>query len=202
MLLLLFSQLALFSFKPFALLSTSLSLNFLVSGFFIRVKLSLQLLGDGVGFRASVWTLLALLGLDSVFRLSPWAYVFMKTAGACYLLYLAWSTWRNARQPVDYKARAAKHAFRDGILLNMTNPKSVLFAATVLIVIFPPDLPLYAKAFIMVNQFVVEFATYTLLAFVLSTKSVSEKYLAAKTWLDRFAAIVLGGLGLRLLLQK
>ncbi len=47
----------------------------------------------------------------------------------------------------------------------------------------------------MVNQFVVEFASYTLLAFILSTKSVSEKYLAAKAWLDRFAALVLGGLG-------
>jgi len=148
------------------------------------------------------WSVPALLGLDSVFKLFPWAYVFMKTAGAIYLIWLAWNTWFSATKPIDYKAKAANRAFTDGILLNLSNPKSVLFAATVLIVIFPPDLPLYAKAFIMFNQFVVEFVSYAILAFALSTKSVSERYLAAKTWLDRFAAIVLGGLGLRLLLQK
>ena len=158
--------------------------------------------GAGVGLMASVWTMMALLGLDSVFALFPWAYVFMKTAGAFYLIYLAWSTWRNACEPLDYSAKAANRAFREGFLLNMSNPKSVLFAATVLIVIFPPDLPLYAKAFIMANQFLVEFLSYSLLAFVLNTRSVSERFLAAKTHLDRFAAFILCGLGLRLLIQK
>ena len=158
--------------------------------------------GAGVGFMASLWTLMALLGLDSIFALFPWAYLFMKTAGAIYLIYLAWNTWRSATEPLGYKAKAADQAFRDGILLNLANPKSVLFAATVLIVIFPPDLPLYAKAFIALNQFVVEFIAYTILAIALNTETVGAKYLSAKVWLDRFAGIVLGGLGIRLLLQK
>ena len=158
--------------------------------------------GAGVGFMASIWTLMALLGLDSMFKLFPYAYVFMKTAGAIYLLYLAINTWRTARQPISYEATAANHAIRDGILLNLANPKSVLFAATVLIVIFPPDLPLYAKGFIMLNQFVVEFIAYSILATALSTEAVGNKYLAAKVWMDRFASVILGGLGFRLLLQK
>lgn len=158
--------------------------------------------GAGTGLMASLWTLMALLGLETIFKLFPWAYVAMKTAGATYLIYLAWAAWRNATSPVDYDAKAADRAFRDGFLLNMTNPKSVLFAATVLIVIFPPDLPIYAKAAIMFNQFIVEFLSYALLAVTLSTKSVRDKYLSAKSWLDRFAALVLGALGLRLLFQK
>ncbi|MGI9350131.1 MAG: LysE family translocator [Rhizobiaceae bacterium] len=158
--------------------------------------------GAGVGLMASVWTMMALLGLDSVFALFPWAYVFMKIVGAMYLLYLAWNTWRKACKPLDYSARAANHAFSEGFLLNMSNPKSVLFAATVLIVIFPPDLSFHAKAFIMANQFIVEFVSYSILAFVLNTRSVSERLLSAKTHLDRFAAFILCGLGIRLLFQK
>ncbi len=185
-----------------ALVSPGPALLMAIRTTLVRGRFEGIIFGAGVGLMASVWTMMSLLGLDSIFAFFPWAYLFMKTAGAIYLLYLAWKTWHTARQPVNYEAKAAKHAFREGILLNLANPKSVLFAATVLIVVFPPDLTIYAKGFIMLNQFVVEFIAYAILAFALSTETVGTKYLAAKVWLDRFAAVILGGLGIRLLLQK
>lgn len=159
-------------------------------------------LGIGLAGMASLWTLAALLGLESLFLLFPWAYTTIKVAGAGYLLYVAWKTWAGANAPADSDVRPASRDMLDGFLLNLSNPKSVLFAAAVLIVIFPPGLSLAGKVLIVVNHLVVEIVCYSLIAILLSTPAMSRRYLAAKTGLDRFAAIVMGGLGLRLLLQK
>ena len=42
--------------------------------------------------------------------------------------------------------------FVRGVLINLTNPNSVMFAAVVLIVVFPPKLGLAEKAFIVGNH--------------------------------------------------
>ena len=159
-------------------------------------------LGAGLGLMASVWTLAALLGLQSVFDWFPWTYTAVKTIGAAYLIWIAWNTWKGAAEPLDTETRTASRDFVDGVLLNFSNPKSVLFAAAVLVVIFPPDLSLGAKAFIVTNHFVVEVICYSLIAVFMSTPAVTQKYLAAKKWLDRFASVVMAGLGIRLLFQK
>lgn len=158
--------------------------------------------GCGLGAMAATWTLLALLGLESAFRLFPWAYAVLKIVGACYLLYIAWTTWRGASDPIAESTRPTLHAFRDGVLVNLANPKSVVFAAAVLIVIFPPGLTLAEKGLIVANHFVIEVLSYGGLAFMLSTHAVSRRYLRAKSTLDRVAAIVLGGLGLRLMADR
>lgn len=169
----------------------------LVHGRFAGIKTGL-----GLGFMAAIWTMMALLGLNSIFEIFPWAYIAMKTIGAVYLLYIAWNTWKSAKQPLNSDVKIGKNHFRDGVLLNLSNPKSVLFAAAVLVLIFPPDLTLIDKIIIISNHFIVELICYTIFAITMSTEAVSKQYMKAKTWLDRFSAIVLGGLGIKLLIQK
>lgn len=158
--------------------------------------------GFGLATMAAIWTLTGLFGLDAVFKLFPWMYTSIKTVGALYLIYIAWKTWSSSKEPIQIQEKTMDHSFRDGFLVNVSNPKSVLFAASVLAVIFPPDLSLGAKAFITLNHFLLEIAFYTLVAFTMNTKAVSQQYLKAKTWFDRISAIVMGGLGLRLLLDR
>ena len=55
---------------------------------------------------------------------------------------------------------------------------------------------------IVVNHFLVEIAFYTTLAFCLSTEVVAKRYLQAKVHVDRFASVVLGALGFRLLWSR
>lgn len=160
--------------------------------------------GLGLGTMAALWTLTALLGLDAIFLLFPWAYLALKLTGAAYLLWIAWGMWRDARKPIDTHGPQAprRHAFRTGLLVNLANPKSVLFAASVLVVIFPPDMTLTNKALIVANHMVVEWIAYSLFALALSTKPARDGYLRFKPSLDRLAAAVLGGLGLRLLTDR
>lgn len=156
----------------------------------------------GLGLMAALWTGAALLGLDALFRLFPWAYVAVKTAGAVYLIWIAVQTWRHARQPIGDKVpgSATRRAFRQGMLVNLANPKSMLFAGAVLIVIFPPGLGAADKSLIFLNHLAVEWAVQPALALLLSTTGVRRRYMGAKTALDRAAAGILGGLGTRLLL--
>lgn len=158
--------------------------------------------GLGLGVMAAVWTMLALLGLNGIFEIFPWAYIILKIVGAIYLFYIAWSTWRSAKQPLNNNVKIGKNHFRDGILLNLSNPKSVLFAAAVIVLIFPPDLSLLDKSIIIANHLIIEIICYTLIALTMSTEAISKQYLKTKKWLDRFAAIVLGSLGLKLLFDK
>ncbi len=156
-------------------------------------------MGCGLGLMAATWTLMALLGLEAVFRLFPVAYAVAKIIGALYLIYIAWSMWIGARDAIETQARPTKHAFRQGFLINLLNPKSVLFAAAVLIVIFPANMTVAENAAVVLNHVMVELLFYTVLAFGMSTQAISKQYVRAKVYLDRFASVVLGALGLRLL---
>jgi len=114
--------------------------------------------GLGLGVMASLWTLAALLGMDALFALFPWAFAILKIGGALYLIYLAVKTWRGADTPVTAAPKAQSRAFIDGVLVNLGNPKSVLFAAAVLVVIFPPGLKPHEIAFITLNHLALEIA--------------------------------------------
>ncbi|SDY10646.1 LysE family translocator [Citreimonas salinaria] len=158
--------------------------------------------GAGLGLVAAAWTGAALLGLEVVFTLFPFAFTALKLLGAGYLLWVAWGLWRDARAPVAGPADPGRRAFLGGVLVNLGNPKSVLFAASVLVVIFPPGLGLAAKALIVLNHLVGEIAVYAAFAALLSTAPARAGYLRLKPVVDRVAALVLGALGLRLLLDR
>lgn len=158
--------------------------------------------GLGLGVMASLWTLAALLGMDAVFALFPWAFATLKIGGALYLIYLAIKTWRGAAAPLGDAPKAQSRAFIDGFLVNLGNPKSVLFAAAVLVVIFPPGLSAADIAFVTLNHLVLEIAFYTACAFILTAPKARAGYVRLKPLIDRLSATILGLLGLRLLLDR
>jgi threonine/homoserine/homoserine lactone efflux protein len=161
--------------------------------------------GAGLGLVASWWTGAALLGLSALFALVPWLYAALKTAGALYLLYLAWGMWRGAARPLDagaVHARTDARAFRSGATVNLLNPKSILFAGAVIVVIFPAGLTSFDSALIVLNHLVVELCFYAVLAFGFSTAPARAAYKRAKFYADRVAATVLAALGLRLLFER
>jgi len=159
--------------------------------------------GAGLAFVAALWTLAALLGLEAIFTAFPWAYVAVKSVGALYLMYIAYGMWKGARDPLaPTEVKPARHAIWQGVAIQIMNPKSVLFAAAVLVVISPANMTLTEKGFIFSNHLMIELMFYSLLAFGMSTSAARAAYLRAKVYLDRIAAVVLSVLGLRLLFGK
>ena len=75
--------------------------------------------------------LAAALGLSQLFVAVPLAYDAVRFAGAAYLLYLAWKTFRSdatALSPVaSQRQRSTATIFRQGLTTNLLNPKMALF---------------------------------------------------------------------------
>jgi threonine/homoserine/homoserine lactone efflux protein len=158
--------------------------------------------GSGLGLMAATWTLLALAGFAAVFELFPAAYAGARIVGALYLLTIAIRMWRGATHQADPLPEPAHRAFRQGLFINLFNPKSVLFSAAVLVAIFPGGLGAANSVLIAVNHLLIELSFYTALAVCLNTEAVAGRYLRAKIWIDRGAAAILGALGVRILLSR
>jgi len=156
----------------------------------------------GLGVMAATWTALAFLGLDAIFAVFPWAFIALKTIDALYLIWIAYQTWAHARAPMGDAPTPPMRAFLGGVLVNMSNPKSVLFAGAVIMVIFPQGMAFADKTIVVLNHLVIELIVGSALVLAFSTKHVSAGYLRAKPILDRIAASVLGFLGLKLLLSR
>jgi threonine/homoserine/homoserine lactone efflux protein len=77
----------------------------------------------------------AALGLAAIFKVSSAAFVLIKLAGACYLIYLAIAALRT-RPPEGLAPDAAGvrlgSVFKDGVLVALLNPKTALFFAAFL----------------------------------------------------------------------
>ncbi|MFO1281286.1 MAG: LysE family translocator [Burkholderiales bacterium] len=87
-----------------------------------------SLAGTSSGFVAHV--LAAALGLSAVLAAVPVAYEAIRWAGAAYLVWLAWSTWRDARPiaAADPPPPATPGVlFRAGLTTSLLNPKVALF---------------------------------------------------------------------------
>ncbi|MBN3730546.1 LysE family translocator [Burkholderia sp. Tr-20390] len=74
--------------------------------------------------------LAAALGLSQLFAV-PLAYDAVRFAGAAYLLYLAWKTFRSDATALSPVASPRRHSsaaiFRQGLTTNLLNPKMALF---------------------------------------------------------------------------
>lgn len=81
----------------------------------------------GVAAGGIVHVLLAGLGLGAAVATMPWLFDVIRWAGVGYLLYLAWGAIRCGAISAEPAARPTRWAFRDGMLVNLTNPKVILF---------------------------------------------------------------------------
>ena len=157
---------------------------------------------SGLALMAALWTLAALLGAHGIFQIFPILYATLKIAGASYLIWMALSAWKSAGKSVT----AAEHSptnslFISGFLVNIGNPKSVLFAAAVITAIFPPEMSGFDKALIFANHLLVEMTLLPLLAVLLSIGTVNRAYQSLKYHIDKITAVALGFVGIRLLVQ-
>ncbi len=104
------------------------------------------------------------LGLSAILHLSSVAFQMLKFVGAAYLLYLAWSMWRD-KGAINIEASGQKNSLLQivskGFLINILNPKlSIFFLA------FLPQF-ISSKGSAPSIQMVILSATFMLMTFVI-----------------------------------
>ncbi len=107
-----------------------------------------------LGWRASIFAALgctagiipyllaSILGLATILHMSAVAFQIMKVIGVAYLLYLAWSMWKETGTLVVEGNNSNKGAFEiavKGFLINILNPKLSLFFLAFLPQFVPPE---------------------------------------------------------------
>ncbi|WP_175544800.1 LysE family translocator [Roseovarius azorensis] len=81
----------------------------------------------GIAAGGMVHVTLAGLGLGAMIAALPWAFDAIRWIGVAYLLWLAWNALRQCPQSSTVAPMRAARAFREGMVVNLTNPKVILF---------------------------------------------------------------------------
>jgi len=81
----------------------------------------------GISLGAFVHAAVAGLGLGALVATVPFAFEVIRWVGVAYLLWLAVQALRHAGAKGDVPAITARRAFRAGLLVNLSNPKVILF---------------------------------------------------------------------------
>lgn len=87
----------------------------------------------GIGTGMSVYAAAVVVGLGKIAQTYPWVLDAARIFGAAYLLWLAYSTMRNARQAIsEHGDITAGRWYLRGMFVSLTNPKIMLFFLAVL----------------------------------------------------------------------
>lgn len=86
----------------------------------------------GVSTGVMVHVLLAGLGLGALLEAFPWLFGAIRWIGAGYLAWLAWKTFRTPLVAAEAPPARTARAFRDGLIVNLSNPKVILFMLALL----------------------------------------------------------------------
>jgi len=164
----------------------------------------------GVCSGALVHVGFAALGISAILATSALAFTLVKYVGAAYLLYLGIQALRSAGQGTRRTLEAGPcirpwKAYRQGILVDILNPKAAIFFMAFLPQFVRPEHGAVATQLLLLGALVVVVAIIVECLLVLLANRASAALRANKRlslWLDRMFGSILIGLGIRLGLSE
>lgn len=154
-----------------------------------------------------VHTVAVALGLAAVFAASATAFSTLKLAGAAYLLYLAWRSFR----PAAHESTSGKPAalsrwltYRRGVIMNLSNPKVAVFFLAFLPQFADPRAGSLAGQFLLLGGL---FVVATLLVFgsiavfAGAVGGFLRRSPGAQRWLNRAAGAIFVALAVQLVVS-
>jgi threonine/homoserine/homoserine lactone efflux protein len=155
----------------------------------------------GIGVGGLVHVVAATIGLSSLLASSATAFTVVKYAGAAYLILLGVRRLLTREEPREELARAPRprrRLFRDGVVVNVLNPKTALFFLAFLPQFVEPDavaapLQIFALGLIFVAIALCSDSVWALTAGTLGAwLRRSRWYLGVKRWVTGTVFVGLG----------
>lgn len=143
----------------------------------------------GIAFGSVTLNLLTLAGVGLLIANAAWAMQVLRLIGAAYLLWLAYNAFRKAVHPphlaaVTVTPRGATKHFTAGYLLQVTNPKAIVFWLAIAAVgATEGGTPIVIAAFVA-GAFAISFACHGAWAVLLSSRPFRHGYQAARRWIE------------------
>ncbi|MEC7762765.1 MAG: LysE family translocator [Pseudomonadota bacterium] len=154
----------------------------------------------GVALGALWHALLAAAGLSALLAAFPPAYDAVRYAGAAYLIFLAWKTWRAGPAVAGDGAQGLWRAIRRGFMTNALNPKVALFILALLPQFTSPSTgPIWAQILALGLVFAVT-GFFITAGYGIAAGLVGARLTRHARLLNRVSAMVYALLALRLVL--
>jgi len=142
----------------------------------------------GISIGSVFHTCAAALGLSAILATSAWAFMFVKLAGAAYLIFLGvralLENQHELAMPAHFKRRGAAAAFRQGIVTNILNPKVALFFLAFLPQFIDANAPSKTIAFVVLGLTFVTTGTIWCLVLAWFSSAFSARLRANGTMTD------------------
>jgi len=160
----------------------------------------------GVCTGALFHVFLAAFGLSAIIASSAIAFTIVKIIGACYLLYLAYQSFRSSGINLDISiSKQPKEtpfsAFKQGILIDILNPKVAIFFMAFLPQFIRNEHGSVPLQLLYLGLIIVAIAIFIEIAFVLVASKLTDKVRSSKNismWLDRVVGTMFLALGIKL----
>lgn len=176
------------------------------AGLFLGKRASLfAAIGCTLGIRPHL--LATILGLAALMHVSALAFHLFKLAGAAYMLYLAWATWRERGSlslDKPHEAGSAGRIVLRAFLMNILNPKLTIFFLAYLPQFVLPDagaplVQMLQLSAVFMGMTLAVFVIYGLLAHAAQRAILGSPRVLA--WLQKGFAAVFASLGINLALS-
>lgn len=164
----------------------------------------------GVAVGSGLFALAGMTGLLLLITSIPHFHTLMRFVGGGYLCWLGLTMlwhWRRIVEPAGAEAHrqhqvlAAAHAWRLGLLTNLTNPKAWAFYLSLFSLVMQPGTLLIAKALLNLAMFLISFGWYALVVVLISDRRVQPRFLKAQPLIQALLGLMLILLAGRILLS-
>jgi threonine efflux protein len=167
-------------------------------------------LAAGVVSGSIFWGMMAATGISAILTRYAEALIVLKVFGGLYLLYLAFKAGRAALAPDDPAVRttsadaalSGSALYRRGLLMHLTNPKSVLAWIALVTLGLGSESSWHTLAAILGGCAALSVTIFCGYAIIFSTAPMVRIYRRARRWIEGILSVFFGAAGLRLLLSR
>ncbi|MBN4081240.1 LysE family transporter [Caldithrix abyssi] len=160
--------------------------------------------GLGVATGDALYSSAGLFGLSALITQSGWLFFVIKLAGGLYIswmgLKMIWKNPKSVKQSTAATSDSKNYGkcFRLGLITDLSNPKTVVFFASIFATTYNPAHPMWVS-FAMLSGIIMTSIVWRIgLATVFSRNRIRDFYLHFRRSIERFFGSILLLLGLRL----
>lgn len=167
-------------------------------------------LSAGVVSGSIFWGAMAATGISALLTRYAEALTVLKVFGGLYLIYLAFKAGKVALTSDEKFAEAARGddavsnsaLYRRGLLMHLTNPKSILAWIALVTLGLGPGVSWHTLVAILGGCAALSVTIFCGYAIVFSTAPMVRMYRRARRWIEGTLAVFFGAAGIRLLLSR
>lgn len=155
----------------------------------------------GIGVGILIHVIYSLLGINILFKTTPWLYQVLLWCCAVYLLYIGINAIQASKQSENVSLQgpssnesttmSAAAGFKLGFITNGLNPKASLFFLSLFTVVIEPSTPLMMKSLYGIYLATATGLWFCMLSVLLTHPIVQRKIQSYAHWIDRFMGGIL-----------